>query len=105
MLCKATGAGVEKVMVPTKYAQMAILTPLARRVVGKISDAQTNEGASRHCRLLVTYLCANSDKSGEYLEEDDEHENEKYTRIQAGFVVGALVLPLKQGFNKQYTRH
>lgn len=48
MLCSATGAGVEKVMVPTKYAKMARLTPLARSVVGKISAAQTNEGASMH---------------------------------------------------------
>ena len=48
MFWKATGAGVEKVIAPAKKVKTARLTPLARILVGKISDAHTSAGASTH---------------------------------------------------------
>jgi hypothetical protein len=39
---KATAAGAVYVMAPKKYAKNAIPIPLARIVVGKISETKTN---------------------------------------------------------------
>jgi hypothetical protein len=46
MSLNALGPGVEKVMIPTKYAKKLNPMPFARMFVGKISEHQTILGAS-----------------------------------------------------------
>ena len=48
MVLNASGDGAVKVIVPTNSENIAKLTPLARRFVGKISAVQTKAGASTH---------------------------------------------------------
>ena len=49
MFLNASGDGAVKVIVPTKSENIAKLTPLARRFVGKISAVHAKAGASTHC--------------------------------------------------------
>jgi hypothetical protein len=53
MLWKATAAGVVYVIAPTKYAKKVSPIPLALIVVGKISAAQTKDGASTHWYAII----------------------------------------------------
>ncbi len=58
MFLNANGDGAVKVIVPTKSENIAKLTPLARRLVGKISAVQAKAGASMHCKAVSS--CSNS---------------------------------------------
>ena len=53
MFLNANGPGVEKVMKPTKYANMLNPTPFARIVMGKISAHQTKDGASMNWKSTI----------------------------------------------------
>ena len=48
MFLKARAEGVVYVIAPTKYENNVRLRPFALIVVGKISAAQTKDGASTH---------------------------------------------------------
>jgi hypothetical protein len=83
---------------------MAKLTPLARSVVGKISAAQTNVGASIHFQVQSCYPKTHQAKVTN-LEECNKHENEENACVVPGLVGCPLVLPLEEGFGKQDTCH
>lgn len=53
MFLNAVGPGAEKVMKPVKYANMLRPIPLARMVVGKISEHQTKDGASMNWKSMM----------------------------------------------------
>ena len=50
---KASGPGVEKVMNPTKYANILKPMPFALITVGKISEHQTKDGASMNWKSTM----------------------------------------------------
>lgn len=76
---------------------MARLTPLARSVVGKISAAQTNVGASIHFVLQSCGPKTHQEKVTN-LEECNEHENEEDACVISSLVGCSLVFPLEKGF-------
>lgn len=92
MFLNATGAGVEKVMAPTKNANIARLTPLARKFVGKTSAAQITAGASTHFSYFS--ICQHGGRPTN-LEECDEEEYEQYAGRIATSTVRTQILPLK----------
>lgn len=79
-----------------KFANSARLKPFARMVVGETSDAQTNDGASTHCK------CVNIESIRRmfdtYLKEHDVYEHEDHAGSISSFFICAEILPLKKGF-------